>query len=138
MKKGIMVVTILFCSQVLLAQSWTLVGNSNADANSVLGTKNLFPVRIMVNNIDRMRVDADGIVKHRHKYAQCFGYTERKFHFKRGFTSYHVKSPTKFNKLTCNRPAHLSNRQYTGILLLPFRMEADFRFRTCQFNFIKS
>ena len=42
------------------AQSWNITGNGNATNTSVLGTKNTFPLRMMVNNIERVLIDADG------------------------------------------------------------------------------
>jgi hypothetical protein len=41
---------------------WSLAGNSNATASSKLGTTNSIPLRILTNNVERIRVDAAGKV----------------------------------------------------------------------------
>jgi hypothetical protein len=39
---------------------WSLVGNSNATTSSKLGTTNAIPLRLLTNNVERLRVDATG------------------------------------------------------------------------------
>src|SRR3954468_2751278 len=52
-------VTILIASlQTANAQSWNLAGNSNATANSKLGTTNAIPLRLTTNNKTRLFVNA--------------------------------------------------------------------------------
>lgn len=58
---AVLVVFILSTMQAT-AQSWTITGNTNATNTSVLGTKNTFPLRLIVNNLERVLVDADGRV----------------------------------------------------------------------------
>jgi hypothetical protein len=45
-------------SQTTSAQSWNLIGNSNATANSKLGTTNAIPLRLTTNNQTRVYVNA--------------------------------------------------------------------------------
>lgn len=44
------------------APYWSLAGNSTATATSKLGTTNSIPLRILTNNVERMRIDATGKV----------------------------------------------------------------------------
>ncbi len=58
---------VITCALALLAshtvaQSWNITGNTNITNTSVLGTKNTFPLRMMVNNIERLLIDAEGRV----------------------------------------------------------------------------
>src|SRR3954454_889042 len=51
-------ITILLSSiQTTNAQSWNLTGNSNATANSKIGTTNAIPLRLMTNNQTRIYVN---------------------------------------------------------------------------------
>src|SRR5688572_18186291 len=45
-----------------VTQSWNTTGNSNATISSKLGTTNAIPVRLFTNNIERVRVEANGRV----------------------------------------------------------------------------
>src|SRR4051812_28304796 len=52
-------VAALVCGwQTTNAQSWNLAGNSNATANSKLGTTNAIPVKLTTNNQTRLFVNA--------------------------------------------------------------------------------
>src|SRR3954469_10796188 len=51
--------TLLLSLQTVSAQSWNLVGNSNATANTKLGTTNAIPLRLTANNQTRVYVDAN-------------------------------------------------------------------------------
>src|SRR3982751_2030015 len=51
-------ILLLINSQTASAQSWNLTGNSNATANSKLGTTNAIPLRLTTNNQTRVFVDA--------------------------------------------------------------------------------
>ena len=44
------------------APYWSLAGNSNASAASKLGTTNSTPLRLMTNNLERLRIDSAGRV----------------------------------------------------------------------------
>jgi hypothetical protein len=55
---AILLLLLLLNSQTASAQSWNLTGNSNATANSKLGTTNAIPMRLMTNNQTRVYVDA--------------------------------------------------------------------------------
>src|SRR3982751_1679213 len=50
---------LLLNSQTASAQSWNLTGNSNATANSKMGTTNAIPLQLTTNNKIRVYVDAN-------------------------------------------------------------------------------
>ncbi len=52
------ILLLLLNSQTASAQSWNLTGNSNATANSKLGTTNAIPLRLTTNNQTRVYVNA--------------------------------------------------------------------------------
>lgn len=63
MKKLLYFLPVLLCGfgfNAATAQNWSLSGNSDANNSSVLGTRNLTPLKMIVNNIERARIDADG------------------------------------------------------------------------------
>lgn len=41
---------------------WSLAGNSNASSSSKLGTTNSVPLRLLTNNVERIRIATDGKV----------------------------------------------------------------------------
>lgn len=68
MKKKLLFLPIAGCFLVFHSQAqnaepfWSLAGNSNTTANSKLGTTNAVPLRLLTNDRERMRLDANGKV----------------------------------------------------------------------------
>lgn len=58
--KAITMVGVAFCPFLLVAQNsspyWSLAGNSNATSTSKLGTTNAINLRVLTNNVERIRV----------------------------------------------------------------------------------
>src|SRR5689334_3646559 len=63
---AVALITTWLSSSILHAQNvapfWSLSGNSNANAASKLGTTNSIPLRLLTNNVERMRIDPAGKV----------------------------------------------------------------------------
>ena len=66
MKKISSIATLTFLAVFAHAQNscpyWSLAGNSNATSTSKLGTTNAIILRIVTNNLERMRVSTSGNV----------------------------------------------------------------------------
>src|SRR6059036_3916337 len=58
----VMATAALFSFQRANAQtgSWKLAGNNNLTGTERLGSKNLIPLKVITNNIERMRIDQFG------------------------------------------------------------------------------